>query len=155
MNKLNISQIGKEVKSQEVKLELNRWQTVEDIAKMLNGILEDNVIIKFEAQRKSRMKTVLTVKIKEEEVIEKPVVLAKGKGIGTSQYRGVFWCKDTGKWRVIITKLDGKRKHIGRYYNETQAAMAYDKAIYNERGLDAYFNFPETIKVLHENKVVK
>ena len=78
----------------------------------------------------------------------KPVALAKGKGVGKSQYRGVFWDKANNKWRAMI-QVDGKRTHIGRFSSEVQAAIAYDKANYEQNGLKGWFNFPETIEYLH------
>ncbi len=49
----------------------------------------------------------------------------KGK---SSPYKGVYWDKGYEKWRAVIT-IDGKKRHIGRFSCEKQAALAYnDKA---------------------------
>jgi len=46
---------------------------------------------------------------------------------GTSRYKGVCWFKQKSKWKAEI-KLNGKRKHLGLFENEYDAAMAYNKA---------------------------
>jgi hypothetical protein len=43
----------------------------------------------------------------------------------TSQYKGVFLVKKTGKWRTQI-KYQGKIVSIGNFDNELEAARAYD-----------------------------
>ena len=43
----------------------------------------------------------------------------------SSSYKGTCWHKGIKKWIVNI-KLDGKRKHIGYFDNEVQAALAYN-----------------------------
>ena len=42
-----------------------------------------------------------------------------------SKYVGVVWNKETNKWKAYIT-INGKRKHLGYYDNEEDAALAYD-----------------------------
>lgn len=42
-----------------------------------------------------------------------------------SAYKGVHLCN--GKWRARIT-IDGKRRHLGYFASETEAASAYDSA---------------------------
>lgn len=52
------------------------------------------------------------------------------KSRGTSKYKGVSFCKQTGKWRSSIEyRLNGKRKsiHIGRYSDEAEAALKYNE----------------------------
>jgi len=46
---------------------------------------------------------------------------------GTSQYKGVCWDKESGKWLVQI-QVDGRRKKIGRFDDELVAALAWDEA---------------------------
>lgn len=47
---------------------------------------------------------------------------------GTSSYfKGVSWFKDRKKWGSYIS-IDGKRKYLGFYINERDAAHVYDKA---------------------------
>ena len=45
---------------------------------------------------------------------------------GTSKYKGVCLEKESGMWKAYITK-DGKKKSIGRFALEDDAARAYDK----------------------------
>jgi len=45
----------------------------------------------------------------------------------TSQFKGVYWCNRTNRWRARIC-LDGKRKSLGLHKNEVDAAVAYNKA---------------------------
>lgn len=47
---------------------------------------------------------------------------------GRSKYRGVSWRSQTGKWRVQVAK-DGKRKYVGDFLTEEEAANAYREAI--------------------------
>ena len=51
--------------------------------------------------------------------------MRKQKGNCTSQYKGVTWRKDIGKWQARII-CDGKRISIGFFDDEKAAAMAYD-----------------------------
>lgn len=46
---------------------------------------------------------------------------------GSSKYKGVSFDNESGLWRAYISK-DGKRSWLGRYQNEIDAAIAYDKA---------------------------
>ena len=50
----------------------------------------------------------------------------KGAGF-TSKYKGVNWDKDCKKWRAHIT-LNKKKKHLGVFINEEEAAIAYNEA---------------------------
>lgn len=45
---------------------------------------------------------------------------------GSSIYKGVSFEKTTRLWRSYITK-DGIRQYLGRFDNELDAALAYDK----------------------------
>ena len=53
----------------------------------------------------------------------------------TSQYKGVSWHKATNKW-VSYIKINGKKKHLGLFTSEEEAAEAYQNAlkIYNDGG---------------------
>lgn len=59
----------------------------------------------------------------------------------TSKYRGVWYNKQTKKWRVQIL-VNRKKKHIGYFNNETDAAKAYDRAARRLHGEFAILNFP-------------
>lgn len=45
----------------------------------------------------------------------------------SSIYKGVIWDEQRGKWRSRI-EINGKRKHLGYFESEVDAADAYDKA---------------------------
>lgn len=60
---------------------------------------------------------------------------------GTSQYKGVYYCSDTGRWRTRIKK-SGKVVNIGRFDSEAEAARAYDKVARELYGEFAWVNFP-------------
>ena len=59
----------------------------------------------------------------------------------TSKYRGVWYNLQTRKWRVTI-RVHGRRKHIGYFKDEIDAAKAYDKAAKKHYGQFAILNFP-------------
>jgi group I intron endonuclease len=64
----------------------------------------------------------------------------------TSNYWGVYKFVSRGKyiyWKVEIRE-NGKRKYLGEYKNEIDAALTYDKYIY-ENNLPHPLNFPERI----------
>lgn len=46
---------------------------------------------------------------------------------GTSKFKGVYWNKKIGKWHSIIF-YNGKRKSLGYFESEEDAARAYDNA---------------------------
>ncbi len=49
---------------------------------------------------------------------------------GSSKYRGVCWDKKDKKWRASIS-IDRKKKCLGRFDNEEEASLVYEKK-YNE-----------------------
>ena len=60
----------------------------------------------------------------------------------SSKYKGVTWGKYKKMWQARIG-IYGKRKHIGFFKDEVQAAMAYDKAAKKYHGEFASLNFKE------------
>jgi hypothetical protein len=59
---------------------------------------------------------------------------------GSSQYKGVCWHKCKKKWCVSISK-SGERTYLGRFEDEIEAAMAYDRKAEELFGEFAYLNF--------------
>lgn len=60
----------------------------------------------------------------------------------TSGYKGVSYDKKREKWEAYI-KINGKKKHIGRYETATDAALAYDK-----KAVEYFGEFLATNKML-------
>lgn len=58
-----------------------------------------------------------------------------------SKYRGVTHHARTNRYESHIWD-DGRQVYLGGFYNETQAALAYDLAAVRFRGEDAILNFP-------------
>lgn len=64
------------------------------------------------------------------------------KAIGkTSRFRGVSWDRSRFKWKAEI-EVDGKRKFLGRFDSEEDAARARDAAARKYFGDGAHLNFP-------------
>lgn len=57
----------------------------------------------------------------------------KSQGNSASQYKGVCWDKNAGKWRAYA-KINYKQYHIGLYQTEEEAAKAYDDFVTNIHG---------------------
>lgn len=60
---------------------------------------------------------------------------------GTSQYKGVSWDAKNGKWLAQI-HLGNRRRYLGRFLEEADAARAYDDAALVQWGEFARLNFP-------------
>jgi len=65
----------------------------------------------------------------------------RGPALRTSEYRGVTWKNQINKWRVQL-KYKGKVIHLGCFYDERKAALAYDRAARQILGHRASLNFP-------------
>lgn len=52
----------------------------------------------------------------------------KRRAGGSSQWLGVSWNKEKGRWRASVTK-GGRRKLVGSFENEVDAAQAYNLAV--------------------------
>jgi hypothetical protein len=68
----------------------------------------------------------------------------RGFNSPTSKYKGVFYDKKAGKFRAVLV-VDGKKKHLGYFDNEIDAAKAYDNAAKIHRGEFAVLNFAPNI----------
>lgn len=58
----------------------------------------------------------------------------------SSKYKGVIWDHRDGKWQVYV-KFNGRKKHLGLFNDEVEAAKAYDAAAKLLFGEFAKFNF--------------
>jgi hypothetical protein len=65
-----------------------------------------------------------------------------GKKKGSSDYKGVHFRKDTGKYSVSIYH-EGKNKYFGCYLDPKEAAIEYDKICWAKFNDKRYLNFPE------------
>jgi len=59
----------------------------------------------------------------------------------TSKYKGVHKIKESNTWRAAIS-VNHKRKHLGVFDDEIEAAKAYDSVARKYHGEFAYLNFP-------------
>lgn len=62
----------------------------------------------------------------------------------TSRFKGVYWDGEHRKWRVTITCRQ-HRRHLGRFTDEHDAALAYDAAALRLHGAFARLNFPPKV----------
>jgi hypothetical protein len=62
---------------------------------------------------------------------------------GASQFKGVAWHNQACKWQAGI-RIDGRRRYLGLYESEVDAALAYDRAAHELFGEYAHPNFPST-----------
>lgn len=69
-------------------------------------------------------------------------VANSGSRGGTSRYKGVFYRKERGTWRVEIT-VNYHKRSVGTFRSEIAAALAYDRAAYAAWPEFAHLNFPE------------
>ena len=53
---------------------------------------------------------------------------SKDKKEGTSKYIGVCWSKLNKKW-ISKIRINGKREHLGYFFDELEASKAYQKAL--------------------------
>jgi len=65
----------------------------------------------------------------------------RSKSSASSVFRGVYYNKRTGKWRSSIY-INNRRKQLGYFRDESDAAKAYDKAAKKFHKEFAVLNFP-------------
>jgi len=65
--------------------------------------------------------------------------MSKAKRNASSKYKGVCKSKKTGKWIAAIA-IEGKRKHLGSFINEDDAARTYNNAVLEYWGGIGYLN---------------
>ena len=63
--------------------------------------------------------------------------------VGSSRYKGVRRITSSGRWRARAVSPEGKRKHLGVFDTEMEAAKAYDDYIRKIAPEFGYLNFPE------------
>jgi hypothetical protein len=80
----------------------------------------------------------------DEAISELPVSLGEERKQRTSsRYMGVSWYKAQSSWAVSLTDPQTKRRRsVGYFASEEDAARAYDCAAVRESGTDARRNFP-------------
>ena len=80
-----------------------------------------------------------------------PLILREGTiKDGASKYAGVYFAKSRNKWMARI-RIDGKKRHIGYYVNDEEAAVDYARAAFKYRSekkaeTEKTQNAPETAK---------
>jgi hypothetical protein len=74
---------------------------------------------------------------------ERQRILPKSRRFGSSQYKGVYRVEKEKKWRAQI-EVDGQHISLGLFLNETEAALAYNKAAREHFGEIAYQNLLKT-----------
>lgn len=107
------------------------WHGVQALAAGTTAHLLQQADMFPEASRKRTYEAMAVDPVKEEEDAKH----------GSSKFRGVYKRRFDTKWRAEITA--GRRKRcLGSYASELEAAEAYDKAALTLRGPAAFTNFP-------------
>jgi hypothetical protein len=113
------------------------------LARLIAGVEDSDLHVQFRnGDPLDCRKENLFVKTQQEQSFgNKKFRFVKGE-LCTSKYKGVCWDKRRGLWVAQIVK-DGVHRGIGRFYEEIDAAWAYDEAALELFGEDyAWFNFP-------------
>ena len=64
----------------------------------------------------------------------------EARSYGISKYKGVSWDRQHNKWQAGIS-FNKKRKHLGLYTSEIEAARAFDEAVLRLNPEFGYLNF--------------
>ncbi|MFJ7919707.1 AP2 domain-containing protein [Lysinibacillus fusiformis] len=63
----------------------------------------------------------------------------RGSKGSSSKYKGVYWDKSRDKWAAEI-RVDNKKRFLGRFDNEDEAAKKYNEAAFEFYGEDCFLN---------------
>lgn len=74
----------------------------------------------------------------------------RSRNDSTSHYKGVSWKMEASKW-VAQIQVNGKKKHLGYFVNEDDAARAYDDAALRYFGEFAHLNNVDGAQQLQES----
>jgi len=80
-------------------------------------------------------------------IVKNTSIDAKRPKNSSSQYRGVSKCTKDGRWQVRI-RVGNKVKYLGRFKDEKEAAICYDKAARDLHGEKALPNFPSSSEII-------
>lgn len=73
-------------------------------------------------------------------------ILSVGGRPASSRFKGLCWFARHQKWQVNI-RVDKKRRFLGYFADEIEAALAYDAAAREAWGEFAWLNFPSQPRV--------
>lgn len=92
--------------------------------RMLNRLLgKDDRVVFFDRNRLHLCRqNIAVVSVSDRTRSHKP------KAGGSSKYKGVSWQKSRNKWYSQI-RINGRCKNLGRYNDEREAAIAYNRAL--------------------------
>ena len=97
--------------------------------RLIMGAKKGDIIDHIDRDSKNNLKSNLRVVTSKENSYNRTKSSSK---YNSSVYIGVSFDTHSGKWKASIN-INGKRKTIGRYTNEIDAAMAYNEAIIKYR----------------------